>query len=87
VIRVLLDQLDTEKVASLYAAFARSAKRGASPESLDHRIGDEETLKQAVPAHDQRRNADKATIDCACRLMMLGLSCIVLSVIFIVMDY
>jgi hypothetical protein len=33
VIRVMLDQLNTHKVASLYAAFARSAERGASPGS------------------------------------------------------
>jgi hypothetical protein len=77
VIGVVLDQLDTHKVASHYAAFAQSAERGASPERLDRRIGDQETLKQAVATHDQRRNADKATIDYASRLMMLGLSCIV----------
>jgi hypothetical protein len=89
VIRVVLDNLNTHTVASLYEAFepveARrlakklefhyTPKHGSwlnmaeielsilQRQCLDRRIGDEETLKQEVAAHEKRRNTEQATID------------------------
>jgi hypothetical protein len=89
VIRVVLDNLNTHKVASLYEAFAPSEARRIAKklalhptpkhgswlnmaeielsilqrQCLDCRIPDAETLKREVAAYEQRRNAQKATID------------------------
>jgi hypothetical protein len=88
-IRVVLDNLNTHKIASLYEAFepaeARriakklefhpTPKHGAwlnmaeielsilERQCLDGRIADEEMLQREVTAYEQRRNAEKATID------------------------
>lgn len=89
VIRVVLDNLNTHKIASLYEAFdpaearriAKKLEFHPTPkhgswlnmaeielsilerQCLDRRIGDEETLEREVRAYEQRRNAEKATID------------------------
>ena len=89
VIRVVLDNLNTHKVASLYEAFEPAEARRLAKklefhytpkhgswlnmaeielsilqrQCLDRRIGDEETLKQEVTAHEKRRNDEQAQID------------------------
>jgi DDE superfamily endonuclease len=89
VIRVVLDNLNTHKVASLYDAFEPSEARRIAKklalhptpkhgswlnmaeielsilqrQCLDCRIPDAETLTREVEAYEQRRNAQKATID------------------------
>lgn len=89
VIRVVLDNLNTHKIASLYEAFEPAEARRIAKklefhptpkpgswlnmaeielsilerQCLDRRIGDEETLEREVAAYEQRRNAEKATID------------------------
>ena len=89
VVRVVLDQLNTHKVASLYEAFEPAEARRIAKklefhytpkhgswlnmaeielsilqrQCLDRRIGDEETLKQEVTAHEKRRNDAQAQID------------------------
>jgi hypothetical protein len=89
VIRVVLDNLNTHKIASLYEAFEPAAARRIAKQlefhpppkhgswlnmaeielsilqrqCLERRIGDEEILRREVGAHEQRRNAEKATID------------------------
>jgi hypothetical protein len=88
-IRVVLDNLNTHKPASLYEAFApEEARRIAKKlefhytpkhgswlnmaeielsllarQCLARRIPDEATLRQEVRAHQERRNAEQATID------------------------
>jgi hypothetical protein len=89
VIRVILDNLNTHKIASLYEAFEPAEARRIAKklefhytpkhgswlnmaeielsilerQCLDRRIGDEEMLKREVGAYEQRRNAERATID------------------------
>lgn len=89
VIRVVFDNLNTHKVASLYEAFepgearriAKKLEFHPTPkhgswlnmaeielsilerQCLDRRIGDEEMLRREVEAYEQRRNAERATID------------------------
>ncbi len=89
VIRVVFDNLNTHKVASLYEAFEPSEARRIAKklefhptpkhgswlnmaeielsilerQCLDRRIGDEEMLRREVEAYEQRRNAERATID------------------------
>jgi hypothetical protein len=89
VIRVVLDNLNTHKIASLYEAFApaearRSARkltlhdtpkhgswlnmaeielRVLQQQYLDRRIPDDDTLRRAIAAREQQRNAEQATID------------------------
>jgi transposase len=89
VIRVVMDNLNTHKPASLYEAFepaeARrilkklefhyTPKHGSwlnmaeielsvlSRQCLDRRIADEETLKRAIKAYEDRRNEIQASID------------------------
>lgn len=89
VIRVVLDNLNTHKPASLYEAFAPAEARRIAKklefhytpkhgswlnmaeiefsilarQCLDRRIPDEATLTQEVLAHQERRNAQQATID------------------------
>ena len=89
VIRVVLDNLNTHKIASLYEAFEPAEARRIAKklefhptpkhgswlnmaeielsilqrQCLDRRIGDEEILEREVGAYEQRRNAERATID------------------------
>jgi hypothetical protein len=89
VIRVVLDNLNTHKAASLYEAFEPAEARRIAKklefhptpkhgswlnmaeielsilqrQCLDRRIADEEILQREVSAYEQRRNAEKATID------------------------
>jgi hypothetical protein len=89
VIRVVLDNLNTHKIASLYEAFdpaearriAKKLEFHPTPkhgswlnmaeielsilqrQCLDRRIGDEGMLQREVGAYEQRRNAERATID------------------------
>lgn len=89
VIRVVLDNLNTHKLASLYEAFEPAEARRIAKklefhptpkhgswlnmaeielsilerQCLDPRIPDEATLKAEVGAYEERRNAEKATID------------------------
>ena len=89
VIRVVLDNLNTHKIASLYEAFEPAEARRIAKklefhptpkhgswlnmaeielsilqrQCLDRRIGDEEMLEREVGAYEQRRNAERATID------------------------
>ena len=89
VIRIVLDNLNTHKIASLYEAFAPAEARRIAKklefhptpkhgswlnmaeielsvmqrQCLDRRIADEETLRREIGAYEERRNAEKATID------------------------
>lgn len=89
VIRVVLDNLNTHKIASLYEAFEPAEARRIAKklefhptpkhgswlnmaeielsvlqrQCLDRRIADEETLRREVGIYEQRRNAEKATIN------------------------
>ena len=89
VIRVVLDNLNTHKIASLYEAFEPAEARRIAKklefhytprhgswlnmaeielsilqrQCLDRRIRDEEILLREVGVYEQRRNAEKATIE------------------------
>ena len=89
VIRLVSDQLNTHRIASLYEAFPpeearriakklefhHTPKHGSwlnlaeielsvlEEQCLDRRIPDIETLKRETNAYEERRNADKATIN------------------------
>jgi DDE superfamily endonuclease len=89
VIRIVLDNLNTHKIASLYEAFEPAEARRIAKklefhptpkhgswlnmaeielsilqrQCLDRRIADEETLRREVGTYEQRRNAERATID------------------------